>query len=98
MEVGRYTVRSTWSPVSLGDRVLVDAVIEFEEGGTVFVHVGGEPLFAFPHREAFFGAHSLGPGDLVRDSAAFAVRAALRKANPFHVEQTAKARSCAGGS
>jgi hypothetical protein len=64
MQVGRYTVRSSWRASSAGDRFLASAVIEVEETGTIFVHVDGEPLFAFPHCEAFFGAHSITREDL----------------------------------
>lgn len=64
MEAGRYTVRSSWKAAFTGDRFLATAVIEVEETGTIFVHVDGEPLFAFPHCEAFFGAHGLTPEDL----------------------------------
>jgi hypothetical protein len=64
MEAGTYKLRPTWSSPSPGDRYLSSAVIELEESGTVFVHIDGEPLFAFPHLEAFLGAHTLSLDDL----------------------------------
>lgn len=70
MQPGIYRVRSEWSPRSIGDRVLAGAVIEVEDGGTVFVHLNGEPMFAFAHPEAFFGAHSVSLHDLESCAAA----------------------------
>jgi hypothetical protein len=64
MEAGRYTMRTNWKSVAIGDGYLAAAVIEFEEDGTVFVHLDGEPLLAFPDHASFFAAHSVAPSDL----------------------------------
>ena len=62
MQAGLYTVRSQGKPGTVP--LLERAVIEVEDEGTVFVLVHGEPREAFPHADAFLGAHALASGDL----------------------------------
>jgi hypothetical protein len=64
MNCGFYRVRSNWCSRTVADAHLTSAIIEVEPNGTIFVHVGGEPLFAFPDSAAFFGAHSVSADDL----------------------------------
>jgi len=80
MRIGRYFVRASWTPVGTGDRFLAKALIDFEEDGIVFVYVNGEPLFAFPHAEAFFAAHTISPQDLEPARAPRLARASLLRA------------------
>jgi hypothetical protein len=59
MEPGTYRLLSLGQSVCGRERGEASALIELEDGGTVFVEIDGETVFAFPHLEGFLAAQSL---------------------------------------